>query len=135
LAESGLASRVQCTGFVPYREALRLLSESTLLLLAGPISTTLPRQKLRGNIAAKVFEYLGSRRPILCVGELGSDVVTLLRSYAGVACVEPGDIEGARQGILDLVRKGATVDRDSLGSFTRRSLAGRLAEILNRACR
>jgi glycosyltransferase involved in cell wall biosynthesis len=134
VAEEGLADEVHCTGFVPYREALRLLSESKLLLLAGPVSTTMPGRKLRGHIAAKVFEYLGSGRPILYVGKLDADVVTILRSYPGVACVEPGDTEGAREGILDLIGQGSMVDRESLGPYTRRSLAGRLAEVLNRAC-
>jgi glycosyltransferase involved in cell wall biosynthesis len=135
LAEEGLMDSVQCTGFVPYREGLRLLSESTLLLLAGPVSTSVAGSKLRGNIASKVFEYLGSRRPILYVGTLDADVVTILKSYPGVAYVEPGDTDGARDAIVSLIRQGSMVDRKHLEPYTRRSLAGRLAGVLNQACR
>jgi glycosyltransferase involved in cell wall biosynthesis len=134
LTEEGLADAVECTGFVSYREALRLLSESTLLLLAGPVSGTLSGPMLRGHIAAKVFEYLGSGRPILCVSELDADVVRLLRSYPGVAVVEPGDVAAAREAIRDLVTQRWAFDEELLEPFTRRSLAGRLAEILNRIC-
>jgi hypothetical protein len=134
IAEEGLTESVQSTGFVPYHEGLRLLSESTLLLLAGPVSTTFAGSKLRGNIASKVFEYLGSRRPILYVGQLDADIVTILRSHAGVMCVKPGDTEGARQAILALVRQ-QVFDRESLEPYTRRSLAGRLAATLDQMCK
>ena len=69
LVSAGLAGSVECTGFVAHQEALDHIEESTLLLLAGPVSGTFPSSKVSGNIASKVFEYLGSRRPILYVGE------------------------------------------------------------------
>ena len=83
----------------------------------------------------KVFEYLGSGRPILYVGEADSDVETLVGRFPGVACVRPGDVLGAREAILSLIQRGPTVERRGMEAYTRRSLAGALAQVLTDACR
>jgi glycosyltransferase involved in cell wall biosynthesis len=131
LVQAGLSNSVECTGFVPHREALGYIEDSTLLLLAGPVSGAFPGSKVRGNIASKVFEYLGSRRPILYVGEADSEVESIIRRFPGVACVRPGDAKGTREAILSLIGQGPTADRGPLDLYTRRSLTGRLAGILD----
>jgi len=133
LVQAGLSNAVECTGFVPHREALGYIEDSTLLLLAGPVSGAFSGSKVRGNIASKVFEYLGSRRPILYVGEADSDVERILRRFAGVACVRPGDAKGTEEAILRLVRQEPTVHRGLLDVYTWRSLTGQLARILDAA--
>lgn len=110
LAEAGLLSSVEMTGFVSHGEAARHMMSSRLLLLAGPRSVAaIPA--LRGQIAAKVFEYLGSGRPILYVGELDADVVELLRPFAGVGLVQTGDVEAAKREIVRLLHEGAPAPR------------------------
>jgi glycosyltransferase involved in cell wall biosynthesis len=131
LVQAGLSNLVECTGFVPHREAVGCIEESTLLLLAGPVSGAFPGSKVRGHIAAKVFEYLASRRPILYLGEGDSEVERIIRLLPGVACVRPGDASGTREAILSLIRQGPTVDRGPLEVYTRRSLTERLAGILD----
>lgn len=133
LIDAGLADSVQCTGFVPHREALRYLGDSTLLLLAGPVSISFPGSILHGNIAGKVFEYLASRRPILYAGDGGADIEALIREVPGVACVRPGDSKGTREAILSLIRQGPTIDRGALVMYTHRSLTQRLAQVFEAA--
>jgi glycosyltransferase involved in cell wall biosynthesis len=135
LIEAGLADSAQCTGFVPHREALRYLGDSTLLLLAGPVSNAFSGSAIQGNIAAKVFEYLGSRRPILYVGDGGAEIEALIRELPGVACARPGDSAGIREAILSLVRGGPTIDRRALDIYTHRSLTKRLAQVFDMAYR
>jgi hypothetical protein len=134
LASAGLSDSVECTGFVAHREALDHIERSTLLLLSGPASGTFPRSKLGGNIASKVFEYLGSGRPILYVGDADADIEAILRPFPGVAYVRPGDARGAKEAILALTRHGPTVTRVGLDAYTRRSLTERLTEVLADAC-
>jgi glycosyltransferase involved in cell wall biosynthesis len=135
LIEAGLADSAQCTGFVPHREALRSLGDSTLLLLAGPVSNAFPSSAIQGNIAGKVFEYLGSRRPILYVGDGGAEIEALIRELPGVASARPGDSAGIREAILSLVRGGPTIDRGALDIYTHRSLTKRLAQVFEMAYR
>lgn len=130
IAESGLEKFVECTGFVPHKEGLRYLSGSTLLLLAGPISAA--NEALRGNIPGKTFEYLGSRRPILFVGDPHSDVANLLRPFPTARIVRPGDVDGARAAVLSLLREDDVVSDSLLRRFTSGSVAGQLAETLTR---
>src|SRR5262249_5969006 len=59
-----------CTGFVPHDSSVDLLRHSSLLLLAGPVSTAVPA--LKGHIPGKTFEYLASQRPILFIGDYTS---------------------------------------------------------------
>lgn len=133
LVKAGLADSMHCTGFVPHREALRYLSDSRLLLLAGPVSKGFPSSVVRGNIASKVFEYLGSGRPILYVGDAESEIEAVIREFPGVACVRPGDSTGMREAILSLTRQVPVTDRPALGIYTRRSLTQRLADVLEAA--
>jgi len=133
LAESGLTDVVQCTGITSHKEAVRYICESKVLLLGGPISAE--RNALRGNIAAKTFEYLGSRRSILFVGDPNSDVAQLLRPFPNVRIVNPGDEDGARDGLLSLLRENQPPAASELERFTSRSVTKGLADTLDRACR
>jgi glycosyltransferase involved in cell wall biosynthesis len=133
LVQAGLTNSVEATGFVPHREALRYLGDSSLLLLAGPVSRAFPESTLRGNIASKVFEYLGSRRPILYVGEADAEVEALVRRFPGVACVRPGDGAGTRNAILWLTQQGPAIARGALDAYTRRSLTSRLSRVFEEA--
>jgi glycosyltransferase involved in cell wall biosynthesis len=133
IAQSGLGDVVECTGFVPHKEGLRYVCESTLLLLAGPVS--IQTKAMRGIVPAKAFEYLGSGRPVLFVGDPNSDAAELLRIFQRVKIVAPGDVENARAAVLSLLRGSAPASPGSLEHFTSRSVSGRLAEILDRAAR
>jgi len=129
----GLSASFECTGQIPHREALRHMRESTLLLLAGPSMAASQAPALRGNIAGKVFEYLGSDRPILYVGDKDADIARLLTPFAGVAFVRPGDTRGAEEAIVSLLAAGSPVGRTGVNQYTRRSLTQRLAQCLERA--
>ena len=134
LSEEALTAVVEGTGFVTHGEALAHLVSSSLLVLAGP-ALSRPDDPLGGQIPAKVFEYLGARRPILLIGDPETDVARLLRDLPGTAVVEPGAVAVAEQAILALLAGPVPVDRGDLTPWTRRFLAGQLAEALERALR
>lgn len=127
LLDSGLAD-AECTGFIGHREAVRQISSARLLLLAGPTSADTP--VMRGNVAGKTFQYLGSGRPILMVGAPESDVAKMLRGLPGVGIVEPGDVDGATRAALQLLREAPPARAAALTPFTHRALAADLARIL-----
>ncbi len=127
VTDAGLADVTAATGYVSHREALGHVARSSLLLLAGPRNASGP---IRGQIPAKVFEYLGALRPILYVGDLRSDVARLLETQPGVARVVPGDMDAASRALADGLDGPARVDRPDLGPFTRRALTRRLADVL-----
>ena len=132
LATHGLGARVDYTGFVPHTDCVREMMASTVLLVPGPVTDERP--ELRGNIAGKTFECLATRRPILFVGAPDSDAARLLRPFARVRIVAPGDVEGAKAALRSILADPAPPSGEDLEPFTHRALAARLARILSTAC-
>jgi hypothetical protein len=132
LQRAGLGDRTDETGFVPHREAVRHLARARVLTFGGPVSCDSPA--LRGNVAAKVFEYLGARRPILMVGHPDSDVARMLRAFPHVETVPPGDVAGARSALLRLWTRDVLPGTAGLEPYTSRGVTGRLARLLDTVC-
>jgi glycosyltransferase involved in cell wall biosynthesis len=126
---AGIESRVECTGFVSHDQSIRLMSRSKVLLLAGPIGSTDPT--MRGHVPGKTFEYLGSGRPILYVGDLESDAAAVLRPFSQARLVGRGDEAGARAALEALVSHPLRPSDARLTPYSHRELAGRLAGFLS----
>lgn len=76
---------------VSHVEAINIQVQSDILLLLPGYS-----EKERGVFTGKLFEYLGARRPILCLGNVDGEAAKLIREReAGVTLTEPEAI--ARQ--------------------------------------
>lgn len=129
---AGLSDVVEWIGPVPHHEALHLMASSSVLLLAGPSRSSAEHPALRGNIAGKVFEYLGAQRPILYIGARDAEVAELLAGFPGVALVDPGDKTAAAEALPSLLNLRGPVCRGGLQPFTRRALARQIAETLDR---
>jgi glycosyltransferase involved in cell wall biosynthesis len=123
---------VEATGFLRHAEAMTHLMRSRVALLAGPPSCD--TLALRGNVAAKIFEYLGSRRPILLVGHQDSDVARFLSGFGRARVVPTEDHRGVQQALSELFQQGPVSEEPSLAPFTSRTAAKRLAELLDRVC-
>lgn len=79
---------VEVKAAIPYKESLRMQSESDILLLLLWTDT-----RERGVYTGKLFEYIGARRPILAIGGVDCVAAELITSrHAGVALSEPGAI-------------------------------------------
>jgi glycosyltransferase involved in cell wall biosynthesis len=127
LAQRGLTPLVEATGFLPHREALARLSEATALVVAGPACAT---EILRGQVAAKLPEYLATGLPIIYVGDPDCDAADLLREHAACHVVTTDDVTGVASALN--ASRGGPVERN-LCSLSRASLTGRLAQLFDRA--
>lgn len=124
----GLLGRVQVTGFVPQTAALQQLATCSIALLAGPGDAA---GIFDGHVAAKVWEYLATDLPVLCVGAAGSDVARLLHQQPGTYVVREGDVAAALAA-LQAAQLSRPV-RDA-GAYSRRTRASALAGVLDRVC-
>ena len=124
----GVGDLLEATGFVSHGEAVHALAGSSMLLASGFPSDS---PATAGWVPAKLFEYLGSDRPILFVGERDTDAARLLEGEPGSFVVVPGDVAGT----LAALRKGLGIERverdPNRHSRTRR--AAELAAILDAA--
>jgi glycosyltransferase involved in cell wall biosynthesis len=127
----GLSSLVTVEGQLPYRQALRVTTEADILLLLDT-----PGRRL--GVPAKLYEYLGARRPILALAERGGDVEWVLKqSGVPFRIVPPADASGVRRALAELIPEGRRWAQHGRGGavarpFTRESTASQLAGVLDR---
>lgn len=111
--------------FVPHHVSVRYLQESSLLLLVLPTDPG-----ARDIIPGKVFEYIGSGTPVLCLGSPHADAAHILREcQAGFTC-ESTDSTGIRHFLEKQILQPRQLRYAADGNhpYARLSLAKRVAE-------
>ena len=123
--------RCEFLDYAPHHEAIRTMREADALLLIAPFGPN-----CETVIAAKVFEYLAARRPIVLVGPRGGECERIVRSCrAGVtAPFEATSIAATLARVFDAWKVGrplAGCDPSRLGIFSRVELTRSLASIFD----
>jgi glycosyltransferase involved in cell wall biosynthesis len=117
-------------GYLPHGESVQALLDSQCLLLLieeGPMS--------RGILTGKLFEYLGSGRPILALAPEG-EAAELIRETRAGRVVRSGDAEAIARALREALRahrEGRRAfgdpDPDAIARFARPGITRRLAEV------
>jgi glycosyltransferase involved in cell wall biosynthesis len=118
------------TGYVDHVRALREMAAASALLFYAPAGS-------RGS-SGKIYEYLASGRPVLCVASRDSLARRLVEDLGAGPCIDPGDADGIRVALERLMgawRDGSlaidpAVREEALRRFSRDALAGQLATVL-----
>jgi glycosyltransferase involved in cell wall biosynthesis len=130
IAKEGLDGYTSFIPFIPHNQAIEKLSSASLLLL---IINNTPNANL--ILTGKIFEYLQSGRPVLCIGPSTGDAARIITQTRTGKCVEYADIAAIRDTLLefyDLFKKEALVIRpENIAMYTRKNLTARLAEVLD----
>jgi glycosyltransferase involved in cell wall biosynthesis len=125
------AVEVVATGYVSHTRAFEEMARAAALLLFVPrTSHTLP---------GKLFEYLATGRPILCVTARDNPAWRIVEELGAGPCVEPDDAPGIDAAIERLYgdwSRGELTTNDgvraaALNRFSRRALTGELAGVLD----
>ena len=117
-----LGDMVEFIPFVPHEEVVRHMQAASLLLLVIPNT---PDNK--GNLTGKLFEYLGSRTPILCVGPTDGNAASIISSCKAGKTFDYND----EKGMTDYLRKrlqdwreGKETASTGIERYSRKELAG-----------
>lgn len=125
----GVGEYVQLQGYVAHREVPRLLTSATALLLVINSSAN-----SKGILTGKLFEYLASRRPIVCLGPTDGDAAVLLRDTQAGVTFSDGSSAQLASYILESIRlaKEGQYACHSLGieRYSRRQQAKDIADIV-----
>ena len=116
---------LQFSPHVSHQEAVRLMVQSSALLLVIP-----DHHSNRSILTGKLFEYLASGRPVICLGPPDGDAAEILRKTSHGSCAGYSDTEGIA-GIIREIRE-STSGRvlEAPAEFSRTELTGKLASLL-----
>lgn len=133
LSQNGLKNHVVLSPYIPHDQVATVLHQSTVLLL--PLMPDTETDTL-GLIPAKLFEYMASGRPILCIGPQEGDTAKILdETHAGVT-VGFDDKKKAKEAIRLLFQQHlsdglANNETQEIGRFSRKNLCGEIAILLD----
>jgi len=136
VAAAGLAAVTEFLPFVPHQQSVNYLLNSSALLMGIP-----DVELNRGILPGKIFEYLATRKPVLCVGPAGSDADVVLRE-AGAGCALPyDDYELMLSSLQQLAQRwqlNPNLDLPTstvVNNYSRQGQAARLAELVRATAR
>jgi len=110
--------------YIPHDEVICKMQEaSVLLLMINNISDNL------GIITGKIFEYIGSKTPILAVGPINGEANAILSETSSGEMFGYKDIEHVAEYIKTIYEGGAIVS-SQINQYNRREITRRLVEVL-----
>jgi glycosyltransferase involved in cell wall biosynthesis len=122
-----LKDKVQFLGYMSRKELQKLYAEADALLLAIH-STAVGRISIPG----KVFEYLATSKPIICLGDITSDASMVIKEAKVGQSFEYNDAAGVKNYLVKLLSEERSVrSLESLNRYSRRKLTKDLSTVLN----
>ena len=130
IADAGLTESTEMVAHVPHDEVQQWQQSSQVLLL---LINNAPNAK--GILTGKLFEYLASGRPILCIGPVDGDAAKIIVDAGAGTVVGFDDKEGMKTAVKALYESylagGLTNNTHSgVERYSRRALAGEYARLL-----
>ena len=126
----GLQEQLLKIDYLSHSEAIAKQNSSQVLMLLINQSGN-----AKGILTGKFFEYLAAKRPILAVGPTDGDAAVVLNETGAGVIVDFADEQETKTAILNyynLYKKGTlSVQSESVERFSRRSLTGELAGLLD----
>ena len=116
---------VEFINYVPHSKAIDYMINSSLLLLLIPESD--------GNkliITGKLFEYIASRKPILCIGPKDGEAARIISKLNNGVCFDYSESENIGNYINSVI-DNPTLPECDVSDFTRRNLTKKLARTFN----
>jgi glycosyltransferase involved in cell wall biosynthesis len=130
LQEYGLESFVKRIDYLPHNEVITEQRNASLLLLL--INNT-PNAKL--ILTGKIFEYLASGRPVLCIGPVDGDAAAVIRESECGSVYGFGEIDQLKRDLQvyykRFVKGELSGDCKNVAQFDRKNLTERMANLLD----
>jgi glycosyltransferase involved in cell wall biosynthesis len=119
------------TGYVDHRTAMKEMAAATALLFFGPT--------INPATSGKIYEYLASGRPVLCVAGPDSGAARLVEDLGAGHTVRADDGPAIEAAILRLysawrnggIRTQPEVREAVLSGYSRKALTGELAQVFD----
>jgi hypothetical protein len=109
--------------FIPYvshRDAIRYMSDSSSLLLVIPFHSS-----NRSILTGKLFEYLASNRPILCIGPTDGDAADIINNTGSGRTIDYSDFKSIEEYLRSLIA-GTDPFIADIAEYSRKNLTQQL---------
>jgi len=131
IKRNNIENNVGITPYIPHNQVIEIQRKSQVLLLF--INNT-PNAK--GVLTGKIFEYLASGRPILCIGPEDGDCAKIIAETQAGVVVDFNDKEKMKSVILNLYQNYkdnqlVTKRNEMVEKYSRKNLAKEYANLLN----
>lgn len=130
LENAGLNDNLIRIDHLPHKQAIEKLESSQILLL--PINNT---PNINGVVPGKLFEYMGAKRPILCIGKKEADAGKIIREAKAGAVFNFDEKELLIQQLKDwfntYLNHSLIVNAENTEVYSRKILAKKYSELLN----
>ena len=133
--ENGLSQHVAYSPYMPHDQVSAVHRSSTLLLLLL-MPDSEPRAK--GLLTGKLFEYMASGRPILCIGPEDGDAARILRETGAGQTISFEDKEKMKEALKNLYQRYLenTLEGNTnpkVENYSRQVMTQQYAALLNQA--
>jgi len=123
---------VSFTPYVAHHDAINFMCNADLLLLAIP-----DNERNKGILTGKIFEYLASQKPILCLGPMDGDAASIINDCKVGQVFEFMDDAKMASYITEVYnlwkQNGTTQLQDTIyKKYSRKELAKQFAEIIEK---
>ncbi len=129
IKDNNLEPYLQTIDYLPHKEVLDFASGAQLLLL--PLNNT---PNVLGIIPGKMFEYLASKRPILCIGPVNGDSARIITKTQAGSVIDFKDTDRLFKELnkyYKLFKKDSLfVKTMGIKEFSRRNLCGQIVKLL-----
>ena len=115
--------------FLPYAihsEAIKYMMNTSLLILIIPL-----HQSSKSIITGKIFEYLASGKPILCLGPVDGDAAEIISKCKAGRTFSYFDTANISKFVKNIDNHPVTSDKQAVQNYSRYNLGKQIAEILN----
>ncbi|MBI4947425.1 MAG: glycosyltransferase family 4 protein [Bacteroidetes bacterium] len=118
--------------YSPHEKVVEYMLASSVLYLAIPQS-----EGNKGILTGKLFEYLAARKPIIATGPVDGDAATIISSCNAGKMFEANDEKGILMHLQHLLNewrsnKNLLTESDAYKKYSRKILAGKFSELLNK---
>jgi glycosyltransferase involved in cell wall biosynthesis len=130
LKSAGLERYLTAINYLPHEQVIDEQKNASLLLLL--INDT-PNAKL--ILTGKIFEYLASSTPIICIGPVDGDAANIIRNKKCGEVFDFNEIRSLKSHLEDAYKKFRrnilVSDCQNTDEFERKNLTGKMAEVLS----